>query len=518
MPLNPKDFPDLAASIYGRNSQDKNKGLSVPQQIRWGRDECMRFGWFVAHTISDTDIGATRHTVKLRPGYQQLVAALREPSAGGRQRVLVTRSSSRANRQLLDFAILREMCAKLGVFWYSGGQLYDLNNPTDRRILAQEAVDNEYGPEQNRFDSMQQLHQNFLDGKPHSREAFGYMIIYKRGRAVGRVPSPDNAPIVAEMARRTLAAEATASIARWLTSEGVLIPSVDLGLPCRKCSVTEGRKVLKAVDRRTCPCDKGWRTRWDHVMVRHVLTNPTIAGMRAHRNRVTGQVETVPARWEAIIPFDDFIQLVELFAHPARMATGRKGNAAKWLLSGIPTCGVCGGVVRSRSGGRKRTRMYECENFCVSRLADPIDDLVEEAVLQRLEDPNLLVALARTDAQAEAAQAEAKRLRGEYDKWVGEAISAELAPAEIRQYKDRKLPAIKAAEARAQAALPMPHVVEVAGPQARAKWNDPMVTPLEAKRNIIRSLLSITIEPAGKRQGYGAPASLDKVKVDRLVA
>ncbi|MEC3915491.1 recombinase family protein [Nocardia sp. CDC160] len=518
MPLNPKDFPDLEASIYGRNSQDKNKGLSVPQQVRWGCDECARFGWSVAHKITDTDIGATRHTVKQRPGYQQLVAALREPSASGRQRVLVTRSSSRANRQLLDFAILREMCARLGVFWYSGGQLYDLNNPTDRRILAQEAVDNEYGPEQNRFDSMQQLHQNFLDGKPHSREAFGYMIVYKRGRSVGRVPDPDKAPIVAEMARRALSAVSTNGIARWLTSDKVLIPSVDLALPCRKCSVTEGRKVLKSVDRRTCPCDKSWRTRWDHVMVRKVLTNPTIAGLRAHKNRETGEVETVPATWKAIVPLDDFMQLAELFAQPSRMVAGQQGSAPKWLLSGIPTCGACGGVVRSRSGGRKRARMYECENFCVSRLADPIDDLVEEAVLQRLEDPDLLVALARTDAQAEAAQAEAKRLRGEYDKWVREAIAAELAPAEIRQYKDRKLPSIKAAEARAQAALPMPHVVEAAGPQARAKWHDPMITPLEAKRNIIRSLLSITIQPAGKRQGYGAPASLDKVQVQRLVA
>ncbi|MFF0489359.1 recombinase family protein [Nocardia sp. NPDC004068] len=518
MPLNPNDFPDLEATIYGRNSQDKNKRLSVPQQVRWGKQECARFGWTVGRAITDPDIGATRHTVKQRPGYRELVAELSTPTRSGKPRVLVTRSSSRANRQLLDFAVLREMCAKLGVYWYSGGQLYDLNNPTDRRILAQEAVDNEYQPEQNRFDSMQQLERNFQDGKPHGKEAFGYEIVYKRGKAVDRRPHPENAPIVREMARRALDSVSAPNIARWLTSLRVPVPSANMALPCRTCSTTEGRRVLKSVDRRTCPCDKAWMTTWDHVMVKNVLTCHTIAGLRAHKNKATGTVTTTPAMWEALITVEEFEALQAIFFDPRRMACGQQGSAPKWLLSGIPECGQCGASVRSRSGGRKRARTYECTNFCIARLADPLDDLIEEAVLQRLEDPGLLAALSRSDADASAAQAEAKALRAAYDKWVAEAIAAELSPLEIKQYKDHKLPAIKDAEARAQVALPMPHVVAAAGPQARDRWHDEKITPLEAKRKIIRSLLSITIHPATGRTGFGSPASLDLVEVRRLVA
>ncbi|WP_431958594.1 recombinase family protein [Nocardia lijiangensis] len=517
MPLNPKDFPDLEAWIYGRNSQDKNKGLSVPQQVRWGRGECERFGWTVGKVITDTDIGATRHTVKQRPGYQELTAGLGERAPEGRRRVLVTRSSSRANRQLLDFATLREMCARLGVYWYSGGQLYDMDNPQDRRILAQEAVDNEYGPEQNRFDSMQQLRQNFLDGKPHGKEAFGYEMVYKRGRAVDRIPSPTKASIVREMAWRALDLEKASSIARWLTEQEVPIPSADIGLPCRKCSVTKGRRVLEAVDRRTCPCDKSWMTRWEHGTVRNVLTSPTIAGLRAHKDRTTGVTEVVPATWEAIISIEDHRRLVALLTDPAR-STHTRGTAPRWLLPGIPQCGKCGGRINSKSGGRARARGYECERFCVYRTAQLVDDLVEETVLRRLEDPDLLAALTRTDEAAAAAAKEAERLRAAYDQWISQAIEEDLSPAEIKQYKTRKMPAIKVAEARAQAALPMPHVVAAAGPDARAKWHDDEQTPLAAKRDIIRSLLSITIHPAGKRRTFGGPADLDSIEIQRLVA
>ncbi|MFI9408503.1 recombinase family protein [Nocardia gamkensis] len=515
MPLNPKDFPDLVAVIYGRVSQDKKKGLSVPEQVRWGREQCERFTWQVAKVITDTDISATRHAVKSRPGYQELPNHLVR-RAGAPRRVLVTRSSSRANRQLLDFAVLRELCAEHGTYWYSGGQLYDMDNPQDRRILAQEAVENEYGPEQSRFDSMQQLARNFAEGKPHGKEAFGYRIVYERGQAVGRIPDPEKVPLVREMAARALGLESTGSIARWLTGRKVLVPSVDMALPCRACSRTQGRRVLEAVDRRYCPCDKSWMTRWDHTTVRNVLRSPTIAGLRGHRDKTTGVVETVPATWEPIITVEEHQRLLALFADPGRYLNHR-GTAPRWLMSGIPRCGRCDAKLQHHSGSRRR-RTYRCPRFCVDRDAALIDDLVEETVLRRLEDPQLLAALARSDEDAAAAAEEAATLRAAYDKWVTEAIEADLSPLEIKQYKDRKLPAIKAAEARAQAAMPMPHVVAVAGPDARAKWDDSEQTPLQAKRDIIRSLLAVTVHPAGKKRGFGGRPGVETIDIQPLVA
>ncbi len=66
----------------------------------------------------------------------------------------------------------------------------------------------------------------------------------------------------------------------------------------------------------------------------------------------------------------------------------------------------------------------------------------------------------------------------------------------------KKAPLIEAAERRVQAALPMPHVAVAAGPDARVKWHDPELTPLEVKRDIIRSLVRVTIlSAAGKQPG-----------------
>ncbi|WP_109526931.1 MULTISPECIES: recombinase family protein [Nocardia] len=517
MPLNPNDFRDLVAVIYARVSQDKSKNLSVPAQVQWGREQCERFGWPVAKVITDTDIGATRHSLKVRPGYLELPAHL-VPEPGKPRRVLVTRSSSRANRQLGDFADLRDLCAEHETYWYSGGQLYDLDNPQDRRILANEAVENEYGPEQSRFDSMQQLSRNFADGKPHGKEAFGYRIAYERGKAVARVIDEGNSSLIREMTRRAISLESTSSIARWLTSARIPVPSADMALPCRKCSVTQGRRVLEAVDRRSCPCDKAWMTEWDHIAVRNVLLSPTIAGLRGHKDRKTGVVSTTPAQWEAIISVEERESLLRLFASPGRRAHNR-GSAPRWLLSGIPRCGKCttGRIITHRSGAN-RPRTYECENYCVARDAELVDALVEETVLRKLEDPELLAALERSDAETQALAAEAKRARAVYEKWIAEAIQAELSPLEIKAYKDAKLPAVKQAEARAQAAMPMPHVVAAAGPDARDVWHDADRTPLQAKRDIIRSLLSITLYPAGKKRGFGGRPGVETIDIQPLVA
>ncbi|MEV0359950.1 recombinase family protein [Nocardia sp. NPDC050697] len=517
MPLNPSDFRDLVAVVYARVSQDKNKNLSVPAQIEWAEQQCGRFEWPIAKVIADTDIGATRHSLKERQGYRELPEHL-VPGRGEPRRVLVTRSSSRANRKLGDFAILRDLCAEHGTYWFSGGQLYDLDNPQDRRILAAEAVENEFGPEQSRFDSMQQLSRNFAEGKPHSREAFGYRIVYNRGVAVAREIDEAKASVVREMVARALAAESLHSIARWLTDSRIPVPTADMAMPCRRCSVTSGRKVLEAVDRRECGCDQGWRTEWKHTTVRKVLLSPTIAGLRAHKSPTTGEVTTTAAVWEPIIPIEDHHRLLAMAQDPKRRNASR-GNAPRWLLSGILRCGKCEQRrLRSKMAGPDRPRNYVCESYCVSRNAELVDDLVQETVLRKLEDPALLEALRRTDAESESLSAEAKRLRDAYEKWIAEALDAELSPLEIKGYKDRKLPAVRAAETRANAAMPMPHVVAVAGPNAREVWHDEAQTPLPMKRDIIRSLLAITINPAGKKHEFGGSAGVETIDIQPLVA
>ncbi|WP_083880408.1 recombinase family protein [Nocardia araoensis] len=524
MPINPSDFPGLDAIITARVSKaTKQKGERSPkEQIAWGRQECARFEWPVRKVIDEGAVGATRHARKQRPGRAELRRELealatrirRGESRGG---VLVNWSSSRANRRLGDLAELRELCAEFGVYWYYGGVLYDMNDPDDRKRVAQDAVEDEHAPERNRQDTMRALAQNFLDGKPHGKESFGFQIVYKRGRAIGRVPCPTNGPIFREMARRALDGESLSSIARWLSAEGVLIPTHDDAMPCARCSTKDGRRVVEKVDRRTCGCPKDWRTHWTGITVRVVLLREAAAGLRAHTDE-QGQRRTVKATWEGLISVEEHERLKTLLSDPRRAPA--RGSAHRYLLSGIARCWKCDGPIAGRAPTKRHGLYYVCKyRNCLGRNAALVDDLVVETVLRRLEDPQLLRSLARTDADAVAALAEAKKLRAEYEKWLDEAIDADLSPAEIKRYKARKEPAILAAERRAQASLPMPHVVAAAGPDARAKWDDEELTPLEAKRDIIRSLLSIRILSAvGKRKGWGVAAGPDTIEITRLVA
>ncbi|WP_329410831.1 recombinase family protein [Nocardia vinacea] len=523
MPLSPKDFPGLAAIIQARVSKaGKHKNERSPkEQIAWGRAECARFGWDVCKVIDEGAVGATRHARKNRPGReelrQELVTIARRvrcnEASGG---VLVNWSSSRANRKIGDMAELRDLCAEFGVYWYYGGVLYDMNDPDDRKRVAQDAVEDEHAPERNRIDSMRALSQNFADGKPHGPEGFGFQIIYRRGKSVARVQCPTNGPIFREMARRALELENTYRIARWLTTEGVLIPSHDKSFPCNRCSVKDGRRVVRKVDRQTCPCPKMWRTTWNSDMVKRVLLSEAAAGLRVHVDE-NGNRQTVNATWEGLISVEEHERLKFILNDPRRGSF--RGSEPRWLLSGIPWCWKCGGTVVSRRGS-DRGRFYVCKpNGCVGRRADLVDALVEEAVLRRLEDPGLLGSLARTDDDAVAALAEARELRDAYDKWLSEAIDADLSPRDIALYKAKKIPLVEAAERRAQAALPMPHVAAAAGVHARSRWHDPEMTPLEAKRDIIRSLVSVTLlSAAGKRRGFGGGADIDTIKIERLVA
>ncbi|MFI9508570.1 recombinase zinc beta ribbon domain-containing protein [Nocardia sp. NPDC052566] len=522
MPLSPKDLPGLVAIIQARVSKaGKHKSERSPkEQIAWGRGECRSFGWPVGRVIDEGAVGATRHARKDRPGREELRQELTKVAGrvkrgevpGG---VLVNWSSSRANRKVGDMAELRDLCAEFGVYWYYAGVLYDMNDPDDRRRVAQDAVEDEHAPERNRLDSMRALAQNFADGKPHGPESFGFRIAYRRGRSLGREHCPENAPVFREMARRALNLENTYQIARWLTAQEVLIPSHDKAFPCSWCSVKDGRRVVQKVDRRTCPCPKGWRTTWDSDMVKRVLLNEAAAGLRVHEDE-DGNRLTVKGTWVGLISLDDHDRLKLILNAPERGS--HRGSEPVWLLSGILRCGRCGSAVVHRQRP-ERGRYYVCrKGGCVTRMAELVEDFVEEVVLRRLEDPTLLQSLTRTDEGALAALDEARKLRAAYEKWLNDAVDADLTPAEIAVYKAKKNPILKAAERRAQEAVPMPHVVAAAGDDARRKWNDPEQTPLMAKRDIIRSLVNVTILSAvGKRKGFGGGAGIDTIRIERRV-
>jgi hypothetical protein len=124
------------------------------------------------------------------------------------------------------------------------------------------------------------------------------------------------------------------------------------------------------------------------------MTNPRLAAKRAYHGEIVAD-----GTWPAILEADTFAQVERLFAQ--RRHGGRPPT--RWLLPGIVRCGRCGGYMET-SGGRGAMR-YRClpphqgrhrrvgqeKPGCghVAIMAQPLDDLVGEMVIQRLAGPGL---------------------------------------------------------------------------------------------------------------------------------
>jgi hypothetical protein len=133
------------------------------------------------------------------------------------------------------------------------------------------------------------------------------------------------------------------------------------------------------------------------------------------------------------------------------------GIESKYLLTGMATCGRCGGALtaRSRSHGRQRGFFYHCltniqrgRTVCDNDLAVPLKD-ADEAVLTTLESdvlrPEVVTAalqeaVARLDRPAGEVEADRERLRA-----IGTGLLSELARLTEALASGGNLPSIVAA-------------------------------------------------------------------------
>jgi site-specific DNA recombinase len=127
-----------------------------------------------------------------------------------------------------------------------------------------------------------------------------------------------------------------------------------------------------------------------------LLTAPRIAGLRRHRGEVVGK-----AAWPAIITESDRDRILARVAE--RRVSGRR-TPRRYLLSGLLRCGKCGNTLYSSP--RRATRRYVClsgpdHGGCghLTVVAAPLEELLAETVLHRLDTPELADALAGRAAQ-----------------------------------------------------------------------------------------------------------------------
>ena len=342
--------PVRAAAIYARISSDQDgTTLGVQRQLEDCRKLAADLGWPVADEYVDNDVSA--YSGKRRPQYERMLSDLAD---GTRDAVLIYHVDRLTRRpiELEQFLDVLTAAKVRHVRFVAGGDL-DIGNGDGlmvlRMLLAVAA--NESATKSRRV--QRKMLQNAEAGLPHGgyQRPFGY--------DTDKITVlPDEAQTIRTVAERYLAGESLRSLATWLDEQGV--------------STVSG---------------KPWRT----PTLRALLASGRIAGLRDHQGQVIG-----PAVWEAIITEQIRARILSRMAE--QTSSGRR-SPRRYLLSGLLRCHKCQHTLYSAA--REDVRRYVCSSGpdhggCGGTMvvAGPVEELIAQAVLFRLDTPELADALA----------------------------------------------------------------------------------------------------------------------------
>ncbi|WP_082594133.1 recombinase family protein [Phycicoccus sp. Soil802] len=367
-----------AAAIYARISSDtEGTGLGVTRQVQDCERLAEQLGWTVAEVYTDNDFSA--YSGKKRPAYAQMLDDIRD---GIRDAVLVYHVD-RLTRRPVELEEFREALDTAGVkhvrFVVGDSDIMTGDGLMVVRFLAAVAA-NESASKSRRV--KRKFQQKAERGEPHAggpRRPFGY--------ADDKVTvREDEAVVIRTLVARFLAGESLRSLTVWLDQQEV-------------------RTVAGGP--------------WKTPTLRTLIASGRIAGLREHQGQVIG-----PAVWDPIISTDERNRVLARIE--SRKTSGRRAPR-RYLLSGLLRCGKCGN--RLYSAARATTRRYVCNSGpdhggCgrLTVVAEPVEQMIADAVLMRLSSPALSEALAGRAAADEQASSLADQVdsdREQLDELAG---------------------------------------------------------------------------------------------------
>ena len=439
--------PVRAAAIYARIRSDQDgTTLGVQRQLEDCRKLAAELGWPVADEYVDNDVSA--YGGKRRPEYERMLSDLAD---GMRDAVLIYHVDRLTRRpiELEQFLDVLTAAKVRHVRFVAGGDL-DIGNGDGlmvlRMLLAVAA--NESATKSRRV--QRKMLQNAEAGLPHGgyHRPFGYdtdKITVLTGEA----------QTIRTLAERFLAGESLRSLATWLDEQGVATVS-----------------------------GKPWRT----PTLRALLASGRIAGLRDHQGQVIGK-----AVWEPIITEQTRARIQSRMTE--QKTSGRR-SPRRYLLSGLLRCHKCDHSLYSAA--RQDVRRYVCASGpdhggCGGTMvvAGPVEELIAQAVLFRLDTPELADALAgraaadeRTAALAQALAEDQEQLAELTALYAGKSITA-------RQWMDARNP-IQARIGKAEQAIARATSSDALaglvgnGEQLRAAWASLNLTRQAA---IVRAVL-----------------------------
>lgn len=339
----------MRAAIYTRLSKDPTgQQTATARQREDCRALVARHGWEVVGEYEDADLSAFRGVA--RPGYEAMLAGL---EAGEIDRVVAWKLD-RLLRRPRDFEKLWELCEASGAHIVTDKDSIDTSAPFAGtlvpRILSMVAEMESEGI------SVREQRKHEANAKAGKRSGGGHRPFGLTRDWSTLVPA--EADLIRSAVDRILAGESLYSIAADWNAAGVTTPT--------------GRT-------------------WSVQLVTSMLRSPRLAGLREHR----GAIMPTPGQWPAIVDPDKHERLRAMMGRHATTSP-----AGRFLLSGIVRCGVCGHTMYMRRRHKDKARFYGCEKATnngacghVHIVAEPLEALVRDAVLERLDSPEMMDAL-----------------------------------------------------------------------------------------------------------------------------
>lgn len=464
--------PRLRALIYNRASADKaGQRVSVESQDRENHDFCARQGWVVVATITDNDRSASRWAVREREGYREIGAGLAS-GRWGRVDVFVAWESSRAQRNLADFVAFRELCEHHRMRFAYRGRVYDMGAGDDRFSTGLDALVAEREAELARERTLRSHRRSVNEGLPRSFAPYGYTRTYTTGgRLEKQIPDPETSMVVQRIVRAVLAGDTLYSVAKALNHDEILPPRAHRAMLAGRDHAHNG---------------------WSPSIIRNMLSKPSLMGMRTHNGTIVKE-----AAWAPIVDPDDWARVQALLRAPSRPTS--RSRTARYLLSGVGRCGVCGAWLRPL---RNRGRMtYSCGGVNptapkghVSRGVARLDAFVVARAVLLMEDPAVEARVRRGPSApgVPGVSSAVEDLQARLAAFEEEAVAGRMSPAAFARVESRLLAELAELTAHSPTSVVPQTVLDGFGPEAAARWEG---WTLAEKRQALRVLFRIEVHP-----------------------
>jgi site-specific DNA recombinase len=338
------------AAIYCRISDDREgAGLGVARQEADCRALAKVRGWNVVETFIDNDLSA--YSGKVRPDYRRLLAAMKAHEFDA----VIAWHTDRLHRSPSELEEFITLCdgAHVRVESVQAGNI-DLSTPSGRMVARMLGSTARYESEHKSERIKRKALEAAQSGKPWggSDRPFGFeddRVTVRHSEAV----------IIRDLATRFLAGESLSSLCKWLGENNI--------------TTTRGNA-------------------WKITGIGRVLGGPRWSGQREHHGEIISN-----AVWPAIITPEETARIRAILDDPERR-TNR--IARRYLLAGLLRCAQCNTKMVARPTA-KGVRRYVCPgppqgSGCGHTFikADTLEIFVTQAVLYRLDSPELADALA----------------------------------------------------------------------------------------------------------------------------